>query len=725
MATPQATPGSDLHTVQQLLVALADIPDGRPAEKIRLNRDRTIVVQSGASRDITAQAVAECIIGNRPGNPAANDTVVIAERDGVILDNACERAGLPRAGFQHYSRFRAVTQVLKLGVSLIWRPVSPHLLLQFLIHPVGPLPSHVRDALADAVAAQPGIGGRAWRQALERIELRMRDTFGADVDAIATLNAVIDSWLGGARYDPADGAPMVALEQRALLCGAYLAGRMNSFDDDAQRSLFAGALAQAQALVRALQSLTELGQTHINRIELDRLIDEVSGAATDANTFAQAHHLCATNDPATVTEPWRCVYWWDVAPTSRDFGYPWSRKELVVLRACGIALFEVEALLKFRTRQWLRPILNAREQLTLVVHDSQQGYHPLWTQITNLFDNLVVVRVDDALLNGEALTEIGVATRSLALQRLPAPVRWWQLPGDTPILARSIESYSSLSKLFDYPHGYVLTYAALLRPGRAQELSDDNRLYGNLAHGLLERFFRDNPLWAMLDTPGVSKWLTSALPSLIEAEGAVLLEPGRGVDRQRVGTTLERALGALLEHLRSADIESVQPELHAESAFGAIRLGGDIDLLLTDRTGNEIVLDVKWGSAAYRAKELRANRQLQLATYAYLRRAKGRWPDQAFFIIETGDVLAQDARVFPRAVTHPAASGETIVDLWGRISAMYDWRWQQLSVGRIEVNVATTAQMAASSPPPQALAAAPDPDKFDDFVNLTGWADYQ
>jgi hypothetical protein len=40
-------------------------------------------------------------------------------------------------------------------------------LLQFLIHPLGPVPGRVRRALAEAVADEPGIGGRAWRQAIE------------------------------------------------------------------------------------------------------------------------------------------------------------------------------------------------------------------------------------------------------------------------------------------------------------------------------------------------------------------------------------------------------------------------------------------------------------------------------------------------------------------------------------------------------------------------------
>ncbi len=113
--------------------------------KRALRGDGSFVVLRGASRDVSAQAVAEAIVGAA----AVDDSLVIAERDGIILDNAFERVGLPRAGFQHYSRFRAVTQVLKLALALLWRPVSPHLLLQFLIHPIGPLSRHVRDELAD------------------------------------------------------------------------------------------------------------------------------------------------------------------------------------------------------------------------------------------------------------------------------------------------------------------------------------------------------------------------------------------------------------------------------------------------------------------------------------------------------------------------------------------------------------------------------------------------
>ncbi len=730
-AVPHASNRTDLHVVQSTLTALgaagpAPAPGAAmPRRKIRLRGDGSFVVLRGASRDITAQAVAECINAVADRKPVREAMLVVAERDGIVLDNAFERAGLPRAGFQHFSSFRAVTQVLKLALSLLWRPVSVQLLLQFLIHPVGPLPRHVRDAFADALSQQPGIGGRQWSAALSAIETRMRDEFGADANAIATMRSAIDTWLDGERFDPAAGAPIETIARRTQLCSTYLATRLAAIANETEAGLYASALGQSEALLRALRSLAEQDRPVVTRIDLDRLIDDVSSVAPDPNTFAQARHVRATTDPATVTQTWQRIFWWDLAMPRDDVSYPWSRKEIGWLRANGVSLADVEEVLRRRTRQWLRPILSARDHLTLVVHDSEQGYHPMWTQIDNLFDGFVEVRIDDALLNGETLPDVGIETRTLPVNPLPAPRRWWRLPHDVSIPSRDVESYSSLSKLFDWPHGYVLRYAARLRTGRAQDLADDNRLYGNLAHGLFERFFNENPLWAMLDESAIWGWLSSELPHLIETEGAMLLEAGRGVDAQHISGTLERALIALIEHLRSARIETVQPECHGEAAFKRIRIGGAIDLLLTDHVGRETVLDVKWGGEAYRARDLSENRHLQLAMYAYLRRSGQRFPEQAYFIVEPARVLAQSAATFPGAALRPPRNNESVIDLWQRIGASYDWRRRQLDAGLVEVNVAATTPTDESTPPLTALDVANAPDPFDDFVNLTGWSDYQ
>ena len=208
----------------------------------------------------------------------------------------------------------------------------------------------------------------------------------------------------------------------------------------------------------------------------------------------------------------------------------------------------------------------------------------------------------------------------------------------------------------------------------------------------------------------------------------MLLEPGRGVDRQRVGTTLERALARLLEHLRAAGVQDVVPEASGEVAFGARRLTGAIDLLLTDGDGQRAVVDVKWAGQSYRRDLLAENRALQLATYAYLQKtldASELWPSSAFFILATGNLLASEGSSFPDAIVSPSQSGEGVTNLWHRLGVTWDWRWAQLEAGRIEVVTELTEPDDDSAPPDAGLAPVTGGDPFDDFVRLAGWEPFQ
>ena len=81
----------------------------------------SLIVVRSASRDLPAEAVAEFL----PTSAKSAHTLLVAERDGVILDNPLERVGLLRCGLRYHTRFRAATQVVKLGLALMWAPVNP------------------------------------------------------------------------------------------------------------------------------------------------------------------------------------------------------------------------------------------------------------------------------------------------------------------------------------------------------------------------------------------------------------------------------------------------------------------------------------------------------------------------------------------------------------------------------------------------------------------------
>ncbi|MYD97267.1 MAG: PD-(D/E)XK nuclease family protein [Gammaproteobacteria bacterium] len=679
---------SDLGKLQTLLL------NGRVQQ---LRSDGSLVVIRAFSRDVTAQATAEIV----RALPDRRRVVVVADRDGIVVDNAFERVGLPRAGFQHYSPFRSAAQVLKLTLALVWEPLDPHRLLQFLIHPVSPLPWRVRGRLAEAVAAQPGIGGPAWCDAMTELA----DDAGN-----------IEFWTSPARFAVADGVPLDFILERVRRCIAWLAQRLALAEAGEERAVYRAAFAQADALAANLKRRLQGGTTKIAKVELDALVDDVSRGAPDPSIIAEAGHVPATSHPANVTERVDEVLWWDLAPSQLDLTSPWSASERATLAEAGVELPTPEDRLAADKRAWQRPVLNCQKRLVLVVHDEGQGRHPLWGRIQEQFGNgWVDVPLDHGLLqgDGDVAGRLGIRAPPLEQKRLPGPRRWWHL--DRAIPARGTESYTSLNKVCNYPHEWVLTYAARLGSGGINEVADGAMLKGSLAHRLFERFFTEHGTWQDLSGEAVDRWLAETIDDLITKEGAVLLENGRGVDRQQVVTTLERALRRLLDHLDGANVREVQSELPLAKAFAGGTLMGEADLVLVSARGERAVLDAKWGSEPYRLKEIEDGKHLQLAVYGYSL-AEPAWPSTGYYIVTTGNVLAPDTGFFPTAI---GTGGDDVESIWRRCLVTRDWRLEQFERGVIEVNAGAEPD-ADSQTPSGALEIAEGPDRFDEFHWLTG-----
>ena len=692
--TGAADAGTDLGKLQATL---------RGERAAQLADDGSVVVLRAVSRDVTAQATAELIRG-LPDRTAA---VAVATHDGIILDNAFERVGMPRAGFQHYSPFRAASQVLKLALALVWQPLDPHRLLQFLIHPVSPLPWSTRSRLAEAVAAQPGIGGPAWSAAMAAID---------DPDNVAF-------WVAPRRFPSSTGAPVDVLCARARRCAAWLGTTTATLADDEAKSVFGAAYAQARALAATLERLASSGgTTHIAKIEVDRLVDEVTRALPDPSTFAEAGHVRATSHPGNVAEAVDEVYWWDLRPTRLDLTPAWTQAEQAALTATGVELPTAEERLLAEQRAWLRPVLNCRRRLVLVVHDEDgAARHPLWGRIEEQLDGWLEVRLDDGLLRGDdkQLALLDIPAPPMAVAPLSGKKRWWRI--GRAIAPRPAESYTSLAKAYLHPHEWVLEYHAQLRGSRITGVADGPLLKGALAHRLFERFFTENPDWRSLGGEDIARWQRATITDLIEREGAVLLENGRGVDRQQVVTTLERALALLLDHLAEASVVEASSEFHVERPFAGGTLRGDVDLVTVNSRGERAVLDAKWGSEPYRLEEIANNEHLQLAVYAFLLAQGRKWPWAGYYIVTTGNVLGPDARFFPKALGTGALTTEAI---WEQSLATYAWRRRQFASGEVEVN-AGAAPDEHSEPPDGGLETRVPPDRFDAFQWLTGVESFQ
>ena len=95
-----------------------------------------------------------------------------------------------------------------MALRMLWKPIDPNLLLQFLAHPVGPLPKRVRYPLAQVVAESPGLGGRPWKKALNKIFEQEETERGAKSDEIDNLRDRITFWLDPERFETDQGIPV-------------------------------------------------------------------------------------------------------------------------------------------------------------------------------------------------------------------------------------------------------------------------------------------------------------------------------------------------------------------------------------------------------------------------------------------------------------------------------------------------------------------------------------
>lgn len=678
---------------------------GERLDPLAWQDDGTVLVVQAETRALAAHWVASRL--------AASDTLLVAGPDGALLDAYLAAQGQARHGLKEASAFRPSLQVLPLVAELLWTPLNCHALVQFLTHPVCPLPGFARRRLAEKMADAPGIGGAKWQQAIEDIAAK------AGPEHAAEVAERIAFWVEHPRFDPEAGVPLTEVTERVGRLVGFFERRLGE-PDEAQRAGFTAGHAQCQACLDALRTLVAQGHAAIRPRQLQKLVAQATGAGGPNPLWsAEVGAGQVVSLPGAAIRTAARVIWWQLSLPELPGPLPWSAVEVRALVQAGVCLPAPAQQLERLARTWLRPLMAAREQLILVLPPAGEELHPLWQMIVAVVDAPRITALEDLLSSG------GEALRAVVPLPLAAPRRWWHLPADVPVALRPRASFSSLEPLLFNPSQWLLRYPAALRPSKLVRLASDFRLFGNLAHGLIERHFRRDDALTMPDEV-FERWFARAFEALVDEEGALLRMPGRGADLAHFRGRLLRAVYTLRSHVRQAGVVAVVPEQALEGRFEGGALAGYADLVLHKAAGAPAIVDIKWSGGKKYPEKLRRNRHLQLALYAELfRQQTGQWPAVAYYLLDRARLLAPDDRAFPAAETIAADDGENTAQLWQRILATWRWRVAQIRDGRFEVVLeATSAAATADSEPPQeALAIEMLDEAYNDFRALAGWRD--
>lgn len=689
-----------LGTLQQ---RLEDAAKGEMPAALPWNDDGTVIVVQAETRALAAHWVATRL--EAPG------TLLVAGDDRARLDAHLAAMGHARQGLREASAFRPALQVLPLVTELLWAPLNYYALVQFLTHPVCPLPGFARRRLAEKVAEAPGIGGAKWQQALEAIAAH------AGAERAPDVAAQIAYWIEHPRFDAETGAPLVAVTERVAQLVAFFRRRLGDADEAMRLAILAGH-EQCRACLESLNALVAQGAASIRPRQLHKLVAQATGSGVPNPLWpAEVGAAQSATQAGAVIEAAARVIWWQLTTPALPGPLPWSAAEVRALSEAGVRLPDTEQQLAQIARTWLRPVMAAREQLILVLPPPGEEVHPLWQMIGAVVDAPRVTALEGLLRSGGENMAVSTPVP------LPAAKRWWQLPGDVTVALRPRESFSSLEQLLFNPWQWLLRYPAALHPSTLVSLGGDFLLFGNLAHGLIEQYFQRDDALALADA-AFDAWFASAFETLIDQDGALLRMSGRGADLAKFRNRLRRSLQTLRAHVRQAGVVKVVPEQALEGSFEGGALAGFADLVMHMSAGEAAIVDMKWSGARKYPDKLKHNRHLQLAIYAELyRQHGGQWPAVAYYILDRARLVAPDDHSFPEAETIASDDGENTAQLWQRFLATWRWRVAQIRAGRFEVALEAIAPTDDSEPPPDAMVMETLNAAYNDYRALAGWKD--
>ena len=219
-----------------------------------------------------------------------------------------------------------------MALELLWDPLSFYALVQFLTHPLCPVPGYARRRLAEKVADAPGIGGAYWQRTLTEVEKHYGEDRAPQVREQITL------WIEHERFPSESGAPLDAVIERVEQLAEFFRLRLGEADT-ARRLAFHAGYGQCKACLDSLKELQAQGVTVIRPRQLQKLVAQATAKGSDNPLWpAEVGAGQVVSHPGAVIEPVERVIWSPLAMPVLPGTDPWSRSELSALKQVGVEL---------------------------------------------------------------------------------------------------------------------------------------------------------------------------------------------------------------------------------------------------------------------------------------------------------------------------------------------------------------------------------------------------
>ena len=672
---------SDLAVLQRRLISADN-------KKVALKGDGSLLILRAKRETDLAVHMAKLFRRNQDWKP-----VCLIPDKSRVLDDALIQEGIPCLGILSASLARPTLQVLKLVTVFLWEPIDPYKILEFVSLSLKPLHNELAGAIANSMAQYPGLDSDGWKTMINRFfdKLEFRAQFDLQLKPLA-IREEFEFWFGRKRYNVQDVVPVgdvISIFER-LHKWAY-----NTFEEGGSENSSLVVLGeQANRIVELLNALPE---THLNYLELERIVKTiyepapVEFRATECGSLPYIHH------PAAITAEVDQLLWWNFTQHEPDhFFSRWYNDERTYLSTKAVELVGPQEENGVMLWQRKNPILKTEKQLILVIPEWVEGSvahaHPLFGDLAATFEDLSPITWT---IDGEEVSTFwekfleAPKWSTVSKRNLGQPAPFIKISKAHQLATREKESLTSLEDLFYYPYQWVFKHAIKLRKSTILSVVKENTLMGNLAHRFFEQLFNEDiRTWNKAQVDG---WVDQEAPGLLKKEGAIFLLYGREPEKVAFIKKVKYAAWNLVHLIQQNGWEVEATESRLEGTFQQIEVRGRADLVLK-RAGEKTILYLKWRGASRRERMIKNEEDLQLVMFSKLIDHPEQWAHTAYYVMDRARLIARNTGAFQEINPVVPDSDHSAVNqkIYDKMGLTYAWRLQQLQAGQIEVRCERT-----------------------------------